>query len=185
MKLLPLMFGWKQDDLKWQGAFGIYAPSGNFQKGALANVGTTIGPSSRARRRLPEQQIRLRAEAFAGFDFNTKNGTTNYKTGDQFYLDGTLAQHLPLFGGFVGAGANDFSQQITGDSGSGAKLGRLRRHDSGYRPGNLLSYGVGGRMWPPKSSGCRKSAYESAQRRYCGSSWRSAGAQTEDPLHAE
>ena len=39
IKLLPLMFGWSKGDLKWQGTFGIYAPTGNFTKGALANVG--------------------------------------------------------------------------------------------------------------------------------------------------
>ncbi|MGA7762553.1 MAG: transporter, partial [Candidatus Binataceae bacterium] len=40
IELLPLMFGWKESDLKWQGTFGIYAPTGDFKKGALANVGT-------------------------------------------------------------------------------------------------------------------------------------------------
>ena len=105
IKLLPLMFGWKKGDLKWQGAFGIYAPTGDFKKGALANIGTnywTFEPSAAASYLSSKYGFEL--TAFTGFDFNTKNDTTNYQTGDQFYLDGTLAQHLPLFGGFAGAG---------------------------------------------------------------------------------
>ena len=146
IKLLPLMFGWKEGDLKWQGAFGIYAPTGNFQKGALANIGTnywTFEPSAAASYLSSKYGFEL--TAFTGFDFNTKNGTTNYQTGDQFYLDGTLAQHLPLFGGFVGAGANGFFyQQITGDSGSGAKLGGFEGMTAGIGPAISYAYGVGG-----------------------------------------
>ena len=146
IKLLPLMFGWKEGDLKWQGAFGIYAPTGNFQKGALANVGTnywTFEPSAAASYLSSKYGFEL--TAFTGFDFNTKNGTTHYQTGDQFYLDGTVAQHLPLFGGFVGAGANGFFyQQITGDSGSGAKLGGFEGMTAGIGPAISYAYGVGG-----------------------------------------
>jgi len=38
LELLPLMFGWIKDDLKWQETFGFYAPTGDFTS-ALANVG--------------------------------------------------------------------------------------------------------------------------------------------------
>src|SRR5260370_17015907 len=32
IQLLPFMFGWNKGDLKWQGTFGIYPPTGNFSK---------------------------------------------------------------------------------------------------------------------------------------------------------
>jgi hypothetical protein len=39
-------------------------------------------------------------------------------------IDITLAEHLPMFGGFIGAGANGFSyKQSTGDSNPRARLG--------------------------------------------------------------
>ncbi|MGA9912569.1 MAG: transporter [Paraburkholderia sp.] len=145
IQLLPVMFGWEQGDLKWQGTFGIYAPTGNFEKGALANIGKnywTFEPGAAASYLSSKYGFEL--TAFTGFDFNTENGTTNYQTGDQFYLDGTLAQHLPLLGGFVGAGANGFFyQQITGDSGSGARLGGFEGMTAGVGPAVSYAYSVG------------------------------------------
>ncbi len=146
IQLLPLMFGWERGDLKWQGTFGIYAPTGNFTNGALANIGKnywTFEPGAAASYLSNKYGVEL--TAFTGFDFNTENGTTNYQTGDQFYLDGTIAQHLPLFGGFVGAGANGFFyQQITGDSGGGAKLGSFEGMTAGIGPAVSYAYGIGG-----------------------------------------
>ncbi len=146
IELLPLMFGWIKDDLKWQGTFGIYAPTGNFTKDALANVGKnywTFEPGAAAS--YLSSKYGFEMTAFTGFDFNTENGTTNYQTGDQFYLDGTVAEHLPLFGGFIGAGANGFFyQQITGDGGSGARLGGFEGMTAGIGPVISYAYSFGG-----------------------------------------
>jgi hypothetical protein len=50
-------------------------------------------------------------------------------------VDATLAQHLPLFGGIAGAGASAFYlKQITGDSGSGARLGSFEAESYGVGP---------------------------------------------------
>jgi hypothetical protein len=73
--------------------------------------------------------------AFAGVEFNTKNDAIDYQSGDIFHVDATLAQHLPLFGGFVGAGATAFYlKQISGDGGSGAKLGSSKAESYGVGP---------------------------------------------------
>ena len=52
----------------------------------------------------------------------------NIRAETQFHVDFTVAEHLPLFGGIIGIGANGFYyQQVTGDSGSGAQsLGILK-----------------------------------------------------------
>jgi len=56
-----------------------------------------------------------------------------------------VAEHLPLFVGFVGAGANGFFyQQITGDGGSGARLGGFEGMTAGIGPEVSYAYGVGG-----------------------------------------
>lgn len=145
IQLLPLMFGWKYGDLKWQTTFGVHAPTGSFTRGALANIGKnywTFEPGAAVS--YLSSKYGFEFTAFTGFDFNTENGTTNYQTGDQFYLDGTIAQHLPLFGGFIGAGANGFFyQQITGDGGSGARLGSFEGMTTGIGPELSYAYQIG------------------------------------------
>ena len=75
------------------------------------------------------------ASIFAGFDFNETNEATDYKTGTQFSLDGTLAQHFPLAGGLAGIGVNFWwYQQIEGDSGSGATFGDFKGETHGLGP---------------------------------------------------
>ena len=140
--LYPFMLGWTylNGDLKYDVRFGIYAPTGDYDTGKLANVGKnywTFEPA--ASLSYISSKIGLELSAFAGMDFNTKNHKTDYRSGTQFHLDITAAEHLPLFGGIIGVGANGFYyQQITGDSGSGAILGDFKGRTVGIGP--VLSY---------------------------------------------
>jgi len=138
----PFMLGWTglKGDLKSDVRLGIYAPSGDYDTGELANVGKnywTFEPAISLS--YISSKIGLELTAFAGMDFNTENHKTNYQTGTQFHLDLTAAEHLPLFGGIIGVGANFFYyQQISGDSGSGATLGDFKGRTVGIGP--VLSY---------------------------------------------
>ena len=139
--LLPVMLGWSWGDLKYDVRMGVYAPTGEYDKNDLANLGKnywTFEPSVSLS--YISSKIGLEVSAFAGLDFNTKNDDTDYQTGDQFHLDVTVAQHLPLGKkGLIGIGANAFYyQQITGDSGAGAVLGDFEGRTVGVGP--VLSY---------------------------------------------
>jgi hypothetical protein len=140
--LYPFMLGWTdlKGDLKYDVRLGIYAPTGNYEFGKLVNIGKnywTFEPMVSLS--YISSKIGLELSAFAGMDFNTENHTTNYQTGTQFHLDLTAAEHLPLFGGLIGVGANFFYyQQINGDSGSGAVLGDFKGRTVGIGP--VLSY---------------------------------------------
>ncbi len=140
--LYPFMLGWTglKGDLKSDVRLGIYAPTGDYDKGELANVGKnywTFEPTISLS--YISSKIGLELTAFAGMDFNTKNAKTHYESGTQFHLDLTVAEHLPLFGGVIGIGANGFYyQQISGDSGSGATLGDFKGRTVGIGP--VLSY---------------------------------------------
>ena len=142
IQVLPLMLGWKKGDVSYGATFGIYAPTGEFEEGHLANVGKnfwTFEPG--VSMSWLSSKIGTEVSLFAGFDFNTKNDKTDYQSGDVFHLDATVAQHLPLFGGFVGVGANAFYyQQITGDRGSGARLGDFEGRTVGVGPVIVLRY---------------------------------------------
>lgn len=140
--LIPLMLGWTNlvPDLKLDARFGIFAPTGDYEKGRLANVGKnywTFEPGIMAS--WLSSKIGTEVSLFTGLDFNTENEKTDYSSGTSLHLDLTVAQHLPLLGGFVGVGANAFYyQQITDDSGSGARLGGFEGNTIGVGP--ALSY---------------------------------------------
>jgi len=145
--LYPFMLGWTglNGDLKYDVRFGVYAPTGDYDTGNLANLGKnywTFEPTVSFS--YISSKIGLELSAFVGMDFNTENHKTDYRTGTQFHLDFTVAEHLPLFGGLIGVGANVFYyQQITGDSGSGAFLGDFKGHTVGIGP--VVSYAT--KIW--------------------------------------
>jgi hypothetical protein len=138
----PFMLGWTalNGDLKYDTRLWIYAPTGEYNKGKLANVGRnywTLEPVVSLS--YISSKIGLELSAFAGLDFNTENDDTNYRSGTQFHLDVTAAEHLPLLGGIIGVGATAFYyQQLEGDSGSGATLGDFKGRTMGIGP--VVSY---------------------------------------------
>jgi hypothetical protein len=143
--MVPLMLAWREGDLKWGANFSVYAPTGDFQAGRLANLGRnywTYEPSANISYLSTTNGIE--ATAFAGFDVNTENDATDYQSGTQFHLDATIAQHLPLFGGIAGIGATGYIyQQVTGDSGSGAVLGSFKARSVAIGPTASYAYKLG------------------------------------------
>jgi len=142
IELLPLMLGWTNGDLKFGGQFAVYAPTGEYEQGALGNIGKnfwTFEPGLNAS--WLSSKIGLELSAFAGFDFSTKNDKTDYQSGEVFHLDVTVAEQVPLGNGFIGVGANAFYyQQLTRDSGSGATLGDFEGRTAGIGP--VVSYAM-------------------------------------------
>jgi hypothetical protein len=135
--LIPFWLAWSQGDLKWDLRLLVFAPTGEYNEGQLANVGLnywTFTPMATAS--YLSSKYGYEITAFMGFDFNTNNNAIDYHSGDVFHYDMTIAQHLPLFDwGIIGAGANFFYwQQITGDTGSGARLGPFKSHTTGIGP---------------------------------------------------
>ena len=132
----PFLLGWTNGDFKYDTRLAIYAPSGNYVQGNLANVGLgywTFEPEINFS--WLSSKIGTEVSVFTGMDFNTKNTEADYQSGDIFHIDGTLAQHLPLFGGFAGVGVNgSYYKQFTADSGSGARLGSFEALSEGVGP---------------------------------------------------
>jgi hypothetical protein len=142
MSLIPFMLGWTNlaPDLKLDTRLTIYAPTGDYTQGRLANVGKnywTFEPGIMAS--WISSKIGTEISLYTGVDFNTENDATQYTSGTSLHLDLTVAQHLPLLGGVAGVGANAFYyQQLTGDSGAGARLGDLEGMTAGIGP--TISY---------------------------------------------
>jgi hypothetical protein len=138
----PVALSWSAlgNDLHVDFFGGIYAPTGEFQKNRLANQGLgywTFEPGVLVS--YLGQKNGFEFSTYIGYDVNTENTETDYRSGQQFHVDATVAQHLPLGPGFIGIGASAFYlQQTTGDSGSGAQLGSFEEMTAGVGP--VLSY---------------------------------------------
>ncbi|OCH18955.1 MULTISPECIES: transporter [unclassified Aliivibrio] len=144
--LMPVMLNQIiNPDLNVNYRVSVYAPTGDYQVGRLANTGKnfwTIEPTIAAIYVGKENGIE--ASIFAGMDFNTENKDTNYKSGIQAHIETTIAQHFPLFGGLAGVGATGFYYtQLTGDSGSGATYGDFKAKSVGAGPTISFVHSVG------------------------------------------
>lgn len=139
--LMPIMLNYTvSSNVHLDFRTGIYAPTGDYEVGRLANTGKnfwTIEPTVGFL--YFGQKNGIEASVYAGADFNTENEDTHYQSGTQFHVDGTLAQHFPLFGGLAGVGVSGYwYDQLTGDSGSGATFGDFKGRTTGVGP--ALSY---------------------------------------------
>jgi len=140
--LVPLMVGWTNiaPDLTLDARLNVFAPTGKYDAGKLANTGLnywTFEPAIMAS--WLSSKFGTEATLYTGIDFNTRNEDTDYQSGTSLHFDGTLAQHLPLLGGLAGIGVTGFYyEQIEGDSGAGAVLGSFKAKTTGIGP--VISY---------------------------------------------
>ncbi|MEJ8827435.1 transporter [Variovorax humicola] len=137
MVLMPLMLNQSiNPDLNINYRLAFYAPTGSYEVGRLSNTGKnfwTVEPIIGLI--YLGKQNGVEASLFTGIDFNRENPATQYKTGAQFHVDGTLAQHFPWQGGLAGVGLTGyFYRQVTDDSGPGASLGAFRGQTTGLGP---------------------------------------------------
>jgi hypothetical protein len=145
--LYPFMLGWiAPHDVRLEARLGVYAPIGRYDAGSIANVSKnywTFEPAFGVS--YLDGGSGLEASGFAGIDFNTKNTATDYLTGIQLHADATMAKHFALFGGTSGLGVSGFwYQQVTADTGSGARLGDFKGRAMGAGPVVSYATNIGG-----------------------------------------
>ena len=119
------MIGWHQGSWHWKVATQLNVPIGFWKTGNLANIGFNrwaVDTSASVTWLDPARGLEL--STAGGFTFNGENPDTNYKTGTEFHLEFAAVQNFsPQFA----LGINGyFYQQVTGDSGSGARLGDFK-----------------------------------------------------------
>jgi hypothetical protein len=99
LMLIPFMLGWTNiaPDLKVDARLAVYAPTGDYEVGQLANVGKnywTFEPGVMAS--WISSKLGTEVSFYAGVDFNLENEDMDYTSGTSLHLDLTVAQHLPL-----------------------------------------------------------------------------------------
>jgi hypothetical protein len=134
--LIPLMMAWKSESWQFSTVLPIYAPTGDYEVGRLANPGLnywtfdpTIGLS------YSNDQTGFNAAVYTGFAINTENDDTDYRSGTAWHTELSAQQLLPAGPGFLGLGFNAwYYQQVSGDSGAGATLGDFKGRSAGIGP---------------------------------------------------
>ncbi len=134
--LLPAMLAWKSGQWQFDAMLPIYAPTGKYQVGSLANPGLnywTIDPTIAAT--YSNEKTGFNFGVHAGVTFNTTNKATDYRSGSVLHTEVSVQQLLPVGPGIFGFGLNGFLyQQISGDSGSGATSGDFKGRSAGIGP---------------------------------------------------
>jgi len=140
LTLIPTMLAWKSDYWQYNALLPIYAPTGKYEAGRLANPGLnywtfdpTVGVSYN------NAKTGFNAALHVGLSLNTKNNDTDYHSGSTLHFDASVQQLLPVGPGFLGLGAEAFYlEQVSGDSGSGARFGDFKGRTMGVGP--VLTY---------------------------------------------
>ncbi len=140
LTLVPAMLGWKRGPLQYNAAVTVYAPTGDYDVGELANPGLnywTVNPWVGVSYNNAENG--LNAALHGGIAFNTENPDTDYRSGIMTHVEGSVQQLLPLGKGFLSLGAEGFwLEQITADSGQRPILVDFKGRTAGIGP--VLGY---------------------------------------------
>lgn len=140
ISLVPAMLAWKTGSWQFDALLTVYAPTGDYEVGRLANTGLnywtfepTIGVNYN------NEKTGFNFALHTGITLNTENDNTNYQSGSVLHTEASITQLLPLGKGYLGIGVNAFLyEQVTGDSGAGATLGSFKSSSLGVGP--VLSY---------------------------------------------
>jgi hypothetical protein len=135
--ILTAALGWKSGDLHVSVNTLLNVPIGDYRQGQLANLAFhrwADDLSSALTWRNDKSGWDLSGKT--GFTFNGENPITHYRTGTEWHVEGAVEKILsPVWA----AGMQSYYfDQLTGDSGSGAKLGPFEGRVVGI--GGFMSY---------------------------------------------
>jgi hypothetical protein len=131
---------WQTGDFHFKLNQFVIAPTGNYSTSNLANIGRNYWAfdTSCALTWL-SMKTGTEITVLPGIMFNTENSATDYKTGNEFHVDFMLNQFLAK--NFALGAQGYYYKQVTGDSGSGAKLGDFEGESYGFGPALLWQPG--------------------------------------------
>jgi hypothetical protein len=136
LTVVPVMLAWKTGAWQYDFLLPIYAPTGSYELGRLGNPGLnywTFDPIVGAA--YSDAKTGLNAAIHLGYAINTENPDTDYRSGSLLHVDASVQQIFPLGSGYLNVGAEGwYFQQVTGDSGSGARLGDFEGRTAGIGP---------------------------------------------------
>ena len=131
--VLNALIGWHEGSWHWTVGALLNVPVGPWDTESISNISIhrwaldTSGSVTYLNAKSGHE-----VSVTAGFTFNGENPATDYKTGTEFHVEWALMQHPSKTFAFGIAGYH--YQQITGDSGAGARLGAFEGRVTGIGP---------------------------------------------------
>jgi len=137
----PAVFAWHEGNFNWNVVFNIYAPTGFYSPNIT--TGLSIGRNIWAF--MPQFSLTY-FDPKTGWDASgsliyvtqSNNNATDYQSGDLINLDWALGDHFGAALEWEAGVAGNLVEQISPDTGSGAKLGSFEASSFGLGP--ALSY---------------------------------------------
>ena len=122
---LASFVGWHSGNFHWSGTLLGVVPSGSFENGQLSNIALNR-PAIDLSAALTylDPLLGYELSVVPGITFNWINPATQYLTGTEFHLEWSASKYLSkeLSVGLVGY----YYNQLTGDSGSGDRIGSFK-----------------------------------------------------------
>ena len=133
----PALFAWHDGPFNWNLALNVYAPTGYYSP--HIRTGLSIGKNIWAF--MPQFSFTY-FDPKAGWEASTSliyvtqgnNSATDYQSGDLIHLDWALGYHFGSALSWETGVAGNFMQQISPDTGSGARLGSFEASSFGLGP---------------------------------------------------
>ena len=131
------ILGWERGEHHWNLTLTGFAPTGFYSSTSLAILGLNR-PAIDVKGGYTFLSLQTGTEVSAalGMTFNAINTATEYQSGDELHFEWALNQHFPI--GLAAGVGGYYYQQVTGDGGSGDKIGPFRGRVAAVGP--LLSY---------------------------------------------
>ncbi len=135
--LLNALIGWHEGKWHWNLSALLNVPIGPYDEDVISNLSFhhwALDATGAVTYLDPAKGHEI--SVAAGFTFNAENPATDYKTGTEFHLEWALIQHFSKT--FTLGLAGYHYQQLTGDSGAGARLGPFEGRVTALGP--VLTY---------------------------------------------
>jgi hypothetical protein len=136
--VLAALIGWHEGNWHWNFSTLVNVPIGPWDEKSISNIAFhRWGLDTSGALTYLDPSKGFEVSVAAGFTFNWENPDTDYKTGTEFHIEWGLTQHFSKTFSLGLAGYH--YQQITGDSGSGARLGDFEGRVTALGP--VMTYG--------------------------------------------
>ncbi|MFZ2089259.1 MAG: transporter [Desulfobaccales bacterium] len=125
LTVTPIILGWHKNNLHIMAYGNIYVPVGDYNSDRVLNTGLNrwaVEPMVAVTWLNPK--IGTELSMAMGYTINLRNYATKYLTGQELHIEWFAGQHFTKW--FAVGLAGFFYQQVTGDSGPGARLGAFQ-----------------------------------------------------------